>query len=61
MCGHLIDDIFKVMDFFFRGGGRFWGLAWGTVLVACIVVCQVSVVLSKYESNVIINKDGMAI
>jgi len=33
----------------------------GVVWVESIVVCQVSVVLSKYESNLIINKEVMAI
>ena len=35
--------------------------AWGIVWVKSIVVCLVSVVLSKYESNLIINKEVMEI
>ena len=38
------------------GGG-----ACGMVWVESIVVCQVRVVLSKYQSNLIINKEVMAI
>ena len=41
-----------------RGGGwRARGMVW----VESIVVCQVRVVLSKYQSNLIINKEVMAI
>ena len=39
----------------------FWGGACGMVWVKSIVVCQVSVVWSKYESNLILNKEVMAI
>ena len=39
------------------GGGRARGMVW----VESIVVCQVRVVLSKYQSNLIINKEVMAI
>ena len=38
-----------------RGGAR--SMVW----VESIVVCQVRVVLSKYQSNLIINKEVMAI
>ena len=55
-CGHLLDDLSKN-----SGEGVFWGGALGMVWVESIVVCQVSVVLSKYELNLIINKEIMAI
>ncbi len=56
--GHLLDDLSKNF-----GEGVFWGGALGMVWVESIVVhvCQVSVVLSKYELNLIINKEIMAI
>ena len=38
-------------------GGRARGMVW----VESIVVCQVRVVSSKYQSNLIINKEVMAI
>ena len=44
-----------------EGGGGFGGRARGMVWVESIVVCQVRVVLSKYQSNLIINKEVMAI
>ena len=59
--GNLKDEVSKIIIKIKLGGGGFWGGAWGIVWVQCIVVCQVSVVLSKYESNVIINKEVMAI
>ena len=61
VCGHLIDDLSKkekkrkIFSYYFFRVGGVWGGAWGIVWVESIVVCQVSVVLSKYESNVIIN------
>ena len=57
-CGHwsFIRWSFKKI-----GEGVFWGGALGMVWVESIVVCQVSVVLSKYELNLIINKEIMAI
>ena len=42
-------------------GWGFWGGAWEMVWVESIVVCQVRVVSSKYQSNLIINKEVMAI
>ena len=68
--GHLLDYISKYKkkrentNLFFVGGvgvGGFCGGAWGMVWVESVVVCQVSVDLSKYESNVILNKEVMAI
>ena len=59
--GNLKDELSKIIIKKNCGGGGFWIAAWGIVWVQCIVVCQVSVVLSKYESNVIINKEVMAI
>ena len=41
--------------------GRFWGGVWGLVWVESIVACQVSIVLSMFESNLILSKEVMAI
>ena len=55
----ICEMILKKIGGGFGGGGR--GRARGMVWVESIVVCQVRVVLSKYQSNLIINKEVMAI
>ena len=58
-CGHLLHYLPKKRkkNKKIGEGGRARGMVW----VKSIVVCQVRVVSSKYQSNLIINKEVMAI
>jgi len=65
VCDNLLDDLSKITTQkkkkIWVGGGDSGVGRGGVVWVESIVVCQVSVVLSKYESNLMLNKEVMAI